>query len=278
MLLLLVYTLVEGLGPRYQADHSPFAQPAYYYPEGKVHLFHNSSTESRPRRVAASYLRKKHPRDPTVTGDGWILSDGRRVRDSTGGVHGSLHAWKVFLGVHPSYRVRYEGGAHHGWDISRLRLVEHAAMTSEFEDILTRALLDGDGPGSVSFPMSAFAPLALRQVRRARFPRSALSPEAGPAETTGVRTAGATTVGAARTGATTEATQAASPTAGATAAAEGAPTAGATASGAAAGPVGAAAMGTAAVGAATAGPAIPTSGVATTAAGAIIRLRQPAAL
>ena len=43
MLLLIVYTLVEGLGPRYQADHSPFAQPVYYYPEGKVHLFHNSS-------------------------------------------------------------------------------------------------------------------------------------------------------------------------------------------------------------------------------------------
>jgi hypothetical protein len=122
MLLLLVYTLAEGLGARYQADHSPFAQPVYYYPEGKVHLFNNSSTKSWPRRVATSYLRKKHPRDPTVTGDGWILSDGRRVRDSTGGVHGSLYAWKVFLGVHHSYRVRYEGGANHGREPSRVRL------------------------------------------------------------------------------------------------------------------------------------------------------------
>jgi hypothetical protein len=95
MLLLLVYTLAEGLGVRYQAGHSPFAQPVYYYPEGKVHLFTQSSTKSWPRRVATSYLRKKYPRDPTVTGDGWILSDGRRVRDSTGGVHGSLYAWKA---------------------------------------------------------------------------------------------------------------------------------------------------------------------------------------
>jgi hypothetical protein len=116
MLLLLVYTLAEGLGVRYQAGHSPFAQPVYYYPEGQVHLFTQSSTKSWPRRVATSYLRKKHPLDPRVTGDGWILSDGRRVRDSTGGVHGSLYAWKTFLGIHRSYRVRYEGGINHGME------------------------------------------------------------------------------------------------------------------------------------------------------------------
>jgi hypothetical protein len=114
VLLLLVYTLAEGLGVRYQAGHSPFAQPVYYYPEGRVHLFTQSSTKSWPRRVAASYLRKKHPFDPRATGDGWILSDGRRVRDSIGGVHGSLYAWKSFLGIHKSYRVRYEGGVNHG--------------------------------------------------------------------------------------------------------------------------------------------------------------------
>jgi hypothetical protein len=59
---MLLYTLAEGLGARYQAGHSPFAQPVHYYPEGKVHLFNNSSTKSWPRRVATSYLRKRSTR------------------------------------------------------------------------------------------------------------------------------------------------------------------------------------------------------------------------
>jgi hypothetical protein len=101
----------EGLGFEYPADHSPYADdPVLYYPPGKIVLHSQTSTKTNPRKASYDYLRKKHPMDPKITAEGWILDDRKSVQDSLGGVHKSIRAWKVYLGISPSYKARYDGG------------------------------------------------------------------------------------------------------------------------------------------------------------------------
>jgi hypothetical protein len=69
-----------------------------------------SSTKQNPRKASCSYLRKKHPHDPRITAEGWILDDHKSAMDSIGGVHNSILAWKDYLGISRAYKARYEGG------------------------------------------------------------------------------------------------------------------------------------------------------------------------
>jgi hypothetical protein len=100
----------EGLGVEYPADHSPYADPTLYYPPGKITLHTQNSTPRVSAKLSDQYLRQKHPTNPRITADGWILPDRKSVEDSVGGVHRSMRAWRKFLGVSHSYKARYDGG------------------------------------------------------------------------------------------------------------------------------------------------------------------------
>jgi hypothetical protein len=100
----------EGLGVEYPADHSPYADPVLYYPPGKIALHTQNSTKEYSSKVSYKYLRQKHPTNTRITAEGWILEDRKSVKDSVGGLHRSMRAWKKFLGISNSYKARYDGG------------------------------------------------------------------------------------------------------------------------------------------------------------------------
>ena len=58
---------------------------------------------------------------------GSILSDWCSVRDNLGGIHGSVSAWKAYLGIHRSYHAVYVGGRYGGSTTSQVEYdeVEH---------------------------------------------------------------------------------------------------------------------------------------------------------
>jgi hypothetical protein len=139
----------EGLGVEYPADHSPYADPVLYYPPGKIALHTQNSTEEYSSKVSHKYLRQKHPTNSRITAEGWILEDRKSVKDSVGGVHRSIQAWKKFLGISNSYKARYDGGM---YDLQEPTDVRKA------DQVLVANLLDlAKGPPAT---LSTIPPLA----------------------------------------------------------------------------------------------------------------------